>query len=152
MSYPQKPIDMLFEWVLSEGFVAERSADSSLIQVEIPDSGSRTMRIQADDAMGFMIISMRSSTVPEARRHEIYRILSNLNAAIPVGAWVIDESNGQLVFRVGLVAEGVAYDSNGLRATLSYVAATVSSMEGQFKVVDGSVDDILASWEREEED
>ncbi|MFK7929140.1 MAG: hypothetical protein AB8H79_13185 [Myxococcota bacterium] len=151
MPTPSPTSAALFSWLLSEGLAADRSDDGVVMQVTIPDTDGRTLRlVEVEDAQVLAVSMVAKARVPRTRWTALYPMLSNVNSSLAMGAWVLDPDREMLVFRLGIPATGVAYEASALRAVLSYVASTVGALEASF--LGATEDDVLAAWMAEDEE
>jgi hypothetical protein len=135
-------------WLLEEGLEIEEAADGDVIEVTIPETADRKLRVIARDGDPFLHFSMVARTkVPRARWTALYPLLSDVNTQTIVGAWVLDPPTEQIVFRLSIPSAGASYDGRALRAVLAHVAATVSQFESSFRAAQD--DGILAAWRDE---
>jgi len=141
----------LYDWLVEEGLDVTMTADGSVIDLLIPESDDRHIRILVDPDSTFLVFGMTArAKVPRKRWTALYPLLSQANAEIVAGAWVLDPDRETLAYRFALPGRGAVYEQDTLRAILSHVARTVGSMEAAFRGV--AVDDVLAHWMAEEEE
>lgn len=151
MAMPSPTAAALLEWLDAEGLSADSTDDGAVIEVTIPESGDRTLRLVEVPEARLLAISMAASRrVPRARWTALYPLLSEVNASIAMGAWVLDPDRETLLFRLGIPTVGAAYEADALRSVMSYVVGTVGTMESAFAGT--TEDDVLASWMDESEE
>jgi hypothetical protein len=137
-------------WLADEGLQFESTQDGLALDVRIPESGGRTMRIALLPHVRHLVFSMAATRRAKRKGWSaLYPLLSDANASVSLGAWVLDPLREALVFRVGLPAVGAVYDVDALKAVMSYVASTVGAWEASFR---GAAEDgVLAAWAAETE-
>ena len=123
----------LRRWLETEGLEVVEGAGGAALDVTVPDSLGRTMRIVDLQASGMLTFSMVSTViVPRPRWSALYPLLAEVNAAIVMGAWVLDPDSGLLLYRMALPTRGAAYEPQALRDVMSHVAQLVSAFEDTF--------------------
>ena len=111
----------------------------------IPETADRRLRVVALPGRPFLHVSMVArARVPRARWAALYPLLSDVNAQMAVGAWVLDPVTGALLYRLAIPAAGASYAPEALRAVLGQVAGTVRTMESAFRRLDH--DDVMTAW------
>lgn len=132
-------------WLESEGFDVNVALDGEVVEVVIPHTDDRRLRIIVMGDSDFIVFSMvTKATVPRKRWTALYPLLSQANAEIVFGAWVLDPDTETIVFRASVPGRGAIYEPDCLRAILAHVARTVGTMESQFRGT--TEDDVLSSW------
>lgn len=138
-------LDVLRTWMIAEGLDVDGSADGSVLEVRLPETADRKLRVVAIPDDPFLHFSMVArARVPRARWAALYPLLSDANARLSAGAWVLDPDTERLLYRLSIPYAGASYDAAALRAVLGQVASTVRSMEAGFRGVQS--DEILAAW------
>ncbi len=144
MSNEKSVSGWLQRWLTAEGFTIEATADGDVIELLVPKTDDRKMRIVIMDSE-FIVFSMVSSArVDRKRWHALYPLLSNANSEIVMGAWVLDPDTGLIVFRATIPARGAVYEPDCLKAIMAHVALTVGTMEANFRGTTN--DDVLNAW------
>lgn len=148
---PRGVADWFRDWLVQEGLDVVMSDDSTTIDILIPDSDDRHIRIVVHPESEFLVFGMVArANVPKENFAQLYPLLSQANGEIPFGAWVLDPAREAIAYRVGLPGRGAVYEGRTLRRVLGHIARTVGQMEAAFRGV--SVDDVLASWMAEDFD
>lgn len=122
------PIDLSFESIVQwctrqklSYFVAEPTR-----MVVIPRApGQAPIRVieRADRGMMSFILAA-DAPVPEDRRAEVARALTLLNASSFMGAWVLNQSNGELYFRVTLPIRGTTWSDDAVMYVVRLLVGT----------------------------
>ena len=149
MQVPPGEIGQIAEWLRAEELEVEVSDDGTVLELTIPDSGDRTIRIIRREGDSFLLFSMTAArSVLRNRWTALYPLLSQVNSEIAFGAWVLDTDTDTMVYRLAIPAFGASYEAACLRAVISEVALTVQATESAFRSAVG--DDILNTWLTEE--
>lgn len=153
--------DPIRKWLDDQHLQYAATDDGSVIEVTIPSSGGRTLRmIGLPDADHLLVTMVAEPQVARTRWAALYPLLAEANAALSVGAWVLDPERGTLVFRTSLPTVGASYESATLQARLAYVASTVAAMETAFTAAlddatspesGDAVEDVMAAWAAEDD-
>ena len=131
-------------WLSDEGIPSECTDDGDVIELTIPGSDDRKMRIVlvGQDFLAFSMVTQ--AKVPRKRWTALYPLLAEANAELVFGAWVLDPESERIAFRCAMPGRGAVYEPECLKGVLMYVADTVRTMESRFRAAVG--DDILSSW------
>lgn len=73
--------------------------------------------------------------VPEAQRAEVARAVTLLNSSSFMGAWVLNQGNGELYFRVTLPTREVTWTDEGLMFAVRVVLGTVDAAAPALRAV-----------------
>jgi hypothetical protein len=139
------------DWLDEEGMDVVMSDDGATVDIRIPQSDDRHIRVVVEPMSEFLVFGMMArTTVPRANFSRLYPLLAQANAEVPFGAWVLDPDREAIAYRAALPGRGAVYEPRTLRRVLAHVARTVGSMEAAFRGV--AVDDVLASWLAEDEE
>lgn len=149
MTTPGQAATELRAWLESEGLEVVSGAGGAALDVTIPDSLGRTIRVVDLAASGLMTFSMVSTTeVPRSRWSALYPLLAEVNASIAMGAWILDPESGLLIYRMALPTRGAAYEPQALRDVISHVATLVSTFEDA--LTQAASDAAAPSWAAED--
>ena len=133
------------DFLVNEGLDVAVSPDGTTLELVIPETADRRMRVAVLPDSEFIVFGMTArASVPRERWSALYPLLSQANSEIPAGAWVLDPDTEKLVYRMALPGRGAVYEGPTLRRVLAHVARTVGTMEAAFRGV--QVDDVLSSW------
>ena len=147
---PRGVSNWLYDWLVEEGLEVVMSSDGITLDVHIPESDDRHLRVIVEPDSEFLVFGMTAKArVPRERWSALYPLLSQANAEIVAGAWVLDPDREMLAYRFALPGRGAVYETTTLRKVLSHVARTVGSMEAAFRGV--AMDDVLAAWMAEDD-
>jgi hypothetical protein len=139
-------------WLEAEGLPVAYGAGGLALDVTIPESGDRTIRVVELPEAGLLTLNMVSTVVvPRTRWSALYPLLADVNASIVMGAWVLDPDSGLLLYRMALPTRGAAYEQQALRDVISHVATIVRTFEDSFATAVGG-DKVLAAWRAEDVD
>jgi len=132
-------------WLASEGLAVAATDNGEVMEITIPESDDRKLRIIVVDDGDFIVFSMVTQAVVTRKKWTaLYPLLSDANGEIVFGAWVLDPDAERIAFRAAIPGKNAIYEPQALRRCMAYVARTVSTMESNFR---GTVeDDVLSAW------
>lgn len=151
MQDPRGVARWFHDWLVQQGLDVVMSDDGTTVDILIPRSDDRHVRVVVEPDSEFLVFGMVArARVPAENFGQVYPILSQANAEIPFGAWVLDPEREAIAYRVGLPGRGAVYEGPTLRRVLAHVARTVGAMESAFR--GAAMDDVLATWMAEDDD
>lgn len=94
-----------------------------------PDHKGWAVRIHPMPERGMLTIAYPlPGRIPDDRLDDLQLAAGLLNSRTFMGAWVLNVGEGELYFRVTVLADGVTYDDAALRRLLQIVIGTVERL------------------------
>ena len=128
-------IESLLAFFERQGLACLVNADRTEIAVPNPDREGWALRILPRDGRGLITFAYPlPGAIPEDRVTALVSAANQLNARTLIGAWVLNTSARELIFRLTVQTDGVLYTDPAVLALLQMV---VGAVDDRVRYLDG---------------